>query len=160
MTDDKFRTWVFSTGGDDSNASDNDRDDGAVFCDIPLPNWKGGSWLSTEERRGSALVVLAFNSPGRRGTNFFIGGSTWGSCSNSEIDGESNMDEASAEGVGSGVGECKYVLAGSLCGRGDISMPSPGDDERIGGVVSAGGPLEPGNRLLLVGKRDLLGVFK
>jgi hypothetical protein len=37
-------------------------------------------------------------------------------------------------------------------------MPSPGDEERIGGVVSVGLPLEPRNRLVRVGKRDLRGV--
>jgi hypothetical protein len=38
-----------------------------------------------------------------------------------------------------------------------MSIPPPGDEERIGGVVKEGLPFEP-NRLLFVGNRDLLGV--
>lgn len=68
-------------------------------------------------------------------------------------------DEVSEEGVGSGVGDCRHVmLNGSLCGSGDMSMLSPGDEERMGGVVSVGLPLEPVKRVFRVAKRDLLGV--
>jgi hypothetical protein len=68
----KFLDCVFSAGGDVSKASDKDKDDGAVCCDTPLPNRKGGSRLSAEGRRGISLVVWPFNIPGRRGTNFFF----------------------------------------------------------------------------------------
>lgn len=68
-------------------------------------------------------------------------------------------DEVSVEGVGSGVGDCRHVtLNGSLCGNGDMSMLSPGDEERMGGVLSVGLPLGPVKRLFRVAKRDLLGV--
>lgn len=106
----KFFERIFSPGGDDSKASDKDNDDGAICCTTPLPNRKGGSWLSAEVRRGISPVVWPFNSPGRRATNFFFTRcklSAWGSCSNSEIEGEPNMEDESAEGVGSGVGDCK-----------------------------------------------------
>lgn len=61
-----------SDGGDDSKASDRDKDDGTVCCGTPPPNRKGGSRLSAEERRGISLVVWPFVIPGLRGMNFFF----------------------------------------------------------------------------------------
>ena len=47
---DWFLDTVFSDGGDSTKASDNDNVDGAMDFETPLPNRKGGSWLSTDGR--------------------------------------------------------------------------------------------------------------
>jgi hypothetical protein len=116
-----------------------------LYC--PLPNRKGGNWLSGAGTCGSVPVLkfLALVSEGRSSPGFLFSCGRL-TCIDSKTMSDSNDEGIDSndvsEGVRSGVGDCSCtVQKGILCGRGDMSSSmsmaswAPGDEEGMGGVV-------------------------
>jgi len=83
--------------------SDNDKED-EFDLEIPLPNLKGGFWLSRARRGGSDVVLGHFGleSDGRRGPDLRLSG---GIVSVISTAGSDSAGEGIGFGVGSGVGD-------------------------------------------------------
>lgn len=98
------RDTGFSCTGESLKISDKDNEDEFDLV-IPLPNLKGGGWLSGAARDGKDVVLENFDleSDGRRGPDLLLSGGIARVISTAGSD--SAGDGINGSGVGSGVGD-------------------------------------------------------